>query len=121
MSNETKVSKPAKKKPKGIRNYFLLGFVKGMSIENNKANEIMIEAAPSFIIEDGETKRILFASNDRNEKLDGTVAVLCELNNQKSYSCKVDASVLLQLKLNHVKVRFEFDSNLKTIRKVTVI
>ena len=118
MSNKTKVGK---KSSKNIRSYSLLGFVKGMSIKSSKANEIMIEAAPSFIIEDGEAKRILFVSSARIKKPDGTVAVLCELDEQKRYSCKVDAAVLLQLKLNHTKVRFEFDSKLKTVENVTVI
>ena len=118
MNNNTKVGK---RFPQKIRRYSLLGFIKGMSIKSSKMNEIMIEAAPSFIIEDSSSKRILFVSSDRDEKLDGTTAILCEFNEEKSYCCEVDAAILLQLKLNHTKVRFMFDSKLKTIEKVTVI
>ena len=50
-----------------------------------------------------------------------TKAVLYELNAQKGYSCKVDAAVLLQLKLNHTKVRFKVNLNPETIENVTVI
>ena len=67
------------------------------------------------------SKKILFASSESAGKPGVTKAVLCELNAQKGYSCGVDTTVLLQLKLNHTKVRFEFNSNLETIEKVTVI
>lgn len=117
MNNKRKEGKMSPQK----ESYSLVGFVKGISIKSSKANEIMIEAAPSFIIEDGEVKRILFVPSAKNKKLDEAVAVLCEFDEQKSYSCIVDASVLLQLKLNHTKVRFEFDSKRKQIVSIIVL
>lgn len=66
-------------------------------------------------------KEILFASSESAGKSGMTKTVLYELNAQKGYSCKVDAAVLLQLKLNHTKVRFKVNLNPGTIEKVTVI
>lgn len=50
-----------------------------------------------------------------------TKAVLYELNAQNGFSCEVDAAVLLQLKLNHTKMRFKVNLNPETIENVTVI
>lgn len=66
-------------------------------------------------------KEILFTSSESAGKPGMTKTVLYELNAQKGYSCKVDAAVLLQLKLNHTKVRFRVNLNPGTIEKVTVI
>ena len=101
--------------------YYTEGYVKELSIDHTATKILKIEPTPSFLVEDGASKRILFASRESVGKLGVTKAVLHELNAQKGYSCGVDASVLLQMKLNHTKVRFEFNSNLETIEKVTVI
>jgi hypothetical protein len=66
-------------------------------------------------------KEILFASSESAEKPGVTKAVLYELNAQNGFSCEVDAAVLLQLKLNHTKVRFEFDSKRKQIVSIIVL
>ena len=66
-------------------------------------------------------KEILFASSESAGKPGMTKTVLYELNAQKGFSCKVDAAVLWQLKLNHTKVRFQVNLNPETIKNVTVI
>ena len=101
--------------------YYTEGYVKELSIDHTATKLLKIEPTPSFLVEDGASKKILFASRESAGKPGVTKAVLYELNAQKGYSCGVDYSVLLQLKLNHTKVRFEFNSNFETIEKVTVI
>lgn len=101
--------------------YYTEGYVKELSIDHTATKILKIEPTPSFLVEDGASKKILFASRESAGKPGVTKAVLYELNAQEGYSCGVDGSVLLQMKLNHAKVRFEFNSNLETIEKVTVI
>lgn len=106
---------------KSNRAYYTEGYVKELSINNTATKILKIEPTQSFLVEDGASKKILFASSESVEKSEETKAVLYELNAQKGYSCGIDTSVLLQLKFNHTKVRFEFAPNLKTIEKVIVI
>lgn len=101
--------------------YYTEGYVKELSIDHTATKILKIEPTPSFLVEDGASKKILFASRESAVKPGVTKAVLYELNAQEGYSCGVDGSVLLQMKLNHTKVRFEFNSNLETIEEVTVI
>jgi len=101
--------------------YYTEGYVKELSIDHTATKILKIEPTPSFLVEDGASKKILFASRKSAGKPGVTKAVLCELNAQKGYSCGVDTTVLLQLKMNHTKVLFEFNSNYETIEKVTVI
>lgn len=106
---------------KNNHTYYTEGYVKELSIDHNATKLLRIEPTPSFLVEYGTSKKILFASNESAEKSGVTKAVLYEFNAQNGFSCEVDAAVLLQLKLNHTKVRFKVNLNPETIEKVIVI
>lgn len=101
--------------------YYTEGYVKELSIDHTATKLLRIEPTPSFLVEDGASKKILFAASGSAEKPGMTKAVLYELNAQTGFSCEVDTTVLLQLKLNHTKVRFKVNLNPETIKNVTVI
>lgn len=100
--------------------YYTEGYVKELSIDHTATKLLRIEPTSSFLVEDGGSKRILFASTESAGKHGESKAVLYELNAQNGFSCEVDAAVLLQLKLNHTKVRFEYNLERKEIVRITI-
>jgi len=100
--------------------YYTEGYVKELSIDHTATKILKIEPTPSFLVEDGASKKILFASRESAGKPGVTKAVLYELNAQKGYSCGVDTTVLLQLKMNHTKVRFGYNLEREEVVEITI-
>ena len=100
--------------------YYTEGYVKELSIDHTATKLLKIEPTPSFLVEDGASKKILFASSESAGKPGVSKAVLCELNAQKGYSCGVDTTVLLQLKMNHTKVRFGYNLEREEVVEITI-
>lgn len=105
---------------KSNRTYYTEGYVKELSISDTATKVIKIEPTPSFLVEDGASKKILFASSESAGKPGVTKAVLCELNAQKGYRCGVDTTVLLQLKMNHTKMRFGYNLEREEVVEITI-
>ena len=101
--------------------YFMEGYVKELTIPL-KENKIKIDPAPGYIVGDGEKRQIVYMPNDSisQEKSSEFAKTRKLADNEVRCNADIAAHALLQLKLNHVKVRFEFDADCQVINKIIV-